>query len=142
MEISLYIVFVFRNINICAIPDYLLLLPSYKYLDMMWSWNLHWGYSLANKLVNDFVSLPRDIFQKCVLICKLHNDKVSNLSCPNFNFIVCVEVYISIKELHTRKDFQGKACDPIYDVIIDPTYQSVSQYKFPTNIGSGISGMK
>ena len=35
----------------------------------------------------------------------------------NFNFLACVEVNISSKKLHTKKQFQEKPCDHIHGII-------------------------
>ena len=72
------------------------------------------------KLVSDFISLVMCFFLKRILVCIFHVVVLPNLLHSNFNLIVCVEVGISRKKLHTGKYFLEKLYDHIHDVINRP----------------------
>ena len=61
-----------------------------------------------------------DTLWKRILVSKLYTALLLNSLHVHFNFITCVEVDTSSKELHTRKYFQQKSCDHIHDVIYRP----------------------
>ena len=88
---------------ICAWANCELLTIIYKFLDIIWIWNINWGYILINEVGKWFVhvTFPKN----CILVYKLYTGFLPNLLRPNVNFIAGVKVDISSKKLRTRKYF-------------------------------------
>ena len=77
----------------------LLLRIIYKFLDMIWIWNLHWAYISINEVGQWFNQLDHVSFSKnCNMVCKLYAALLPNLFLSNFNFITGVKV--DIKSWH------------------------------------------
>ena len=82
------------------------------------------------------------------MFCKLYTLPLPNLLRTNFNFLACVEVDISSKKSHSRKNFQERPCNHIHDVIYRPylsrgtlnvsyqviPYQEISMYRNYPNL--------
>ena len=67
-QISDFKILIFKIQNICTCSNYYysLLFIIYKFLDMIWIWNLHWGYILINEVSQWFYQLDHVNFSKNV----------------------------------------------------------------------------
>ena len=94
------------NICTCSNRNFSLQHTTYEFPDMIWSWNLHWGYSLLNEAGQWFYQLVQVTFSKKVFWSSNCTIFLSNFLRWHFNFTTCVEVDISSEKLHIRKYFR------------------------------------
>ena len=94
------------NICTCANRSFPLQNTTYEFPDMIWSWNLHWRYSLIYEAGQWFYQLGQVTFSKKVFWSSNCTIFLSNFLRWHFNFTTCVEVDISSEKLHIRKYFR------------------------------------
>ena len=100
------------NICVSANRNYLLLHIIYEIPDMIWWWNLNWGYSLINK-AGFWIHQVGHLTFLCVN-CPLFFRQIYYIQTLSSDLKWRI---ISNKELYTRKYCQEKSYGNLYDVI-------------------------
>ena len=85
------------NICACSNRHFLLLHTNNKCPDVIWCWNLHWGYPMINKVVQWFHQLVYIAFSKNLFWSVNSTVFLPKLLCQNFNFMICMEAVNSSK---------------------------------------------
>ena len=117
--------------NICACTNcvYILMHTINEFPDMIWSWNLHWGYTLIIQLVSDFINLVR-----------FHQLLVWFVNCT-LSFFQIYYVQTSPSQFVWKITLQVSSCTPerifrkshesSFMLSKDPIYQGVSSMQVP-----------